>query len=133
MEPQEDAAEPKYDLEDRLIDFASRVIDVAEALPNTRAGNHVAGQLVRCGTSPMANHAEAQGGESRDDFIHKIRVGQKELREVRVWLKLVRRKAYITPDQDLTSLLSECDELIAIFVTSVRTAERNRAARKATR
>jgi four helix bundle protein len=63
----------KYDLEERLIDFAVRIINIVEALPNTRAGNHIAGQLIRCGTSPAPNYGEAQSAESRNDFIHKIK------------------------------------------------------------
>ena len=74
----------KYNLEKRLIDFAVRIINVVEALPNTRAGNHIAGQLVRCGTSPAPNYGEAQSAESRNDFIHKIKIVLKELRETKV-------------------------------------------------
>jgi four helix bundle protein len=80
----------KFDLEKRLIDFAVRVIGVVEALPGTRAGNHVANQLVRCGTSPAPNYAEAQSAESRNDFIHKLKICLKELRETRVWLSVGR-------------------------------------------
>ena len=70
----------KYNLEKRLIDFAVRIINIVEALPNTLAGNHIAGQLVRCGTSPAPNYGEAQSAESRNDFIHKIKIVLKELR-----------------------------------------------------
>ena len=115
-----------YDLEERLIDFAVRNIAVVEALPNTRAGNHVAGQLVRCGTSPAPNYAEAQGAESRNDFIHKMKVCLKELRETRVWLLIIQRKPLIKPPQKLSSLVNECEELIAIFVRSIDTAKKNR-------
>ncbi|MBW2125944.1 MAG: four helix bundle protein [Deltaproteobacteria bacterium] len=64
----------QFDLEDRLIDFAVRVIRTAESLPKTKVGRHIAGQLVRCGTSPAANYGEAQSAESRSDFIHKIKI-----------------------------------------------------------
>ena len=74
----------QFDLEDRLIDFAVRVIRTAESLPKTKVGRHIAGQLVRCGTSPAANYGEAQSAESRSDFIHKIKICLKELREARV-------------------------------------------------
>jgi four helix bundle protein len=121
--PQENA--PRYDLQDRLLDFAARVTDVAEALPPTRPGNHIAGQLVRCGTSPAANHAEAQGAESRKDFVHKMRVSLKELRETRVWLSLVGRKGSIGTPADLDDVLAECEELVAIFAASIRTASDN--------
>jgi len=80
---------------------------------------------VRCGTSPAANHAEAQGAESRKDFVHKMRVALKELRETRVWLSLVRRKVLIETPPGLDDVLAECDELIAIFVASIRTARGN--------
>jgi len=119
------AERPKYDLQERLLAFTVGVLNVVEALPATRAGNHVAGQLVRCGTSPMANYAEAQGAESRSDFIHKIRIALKELREIRVWLQLVQRKFSMKPVLEIGPLQAECDELIAILVTCIKTAERN--------
>src|SRR5687767_3190063 len=75
-------------LEDRLLDFAARAGAVVDALPDTRLGRHVAGQLVRCGTSPAPNYAEACAAESRADFVHKLAIVLKELRESRVWLKL---------------------------------------------
>jgi len=81
-----------YDLEERLLEFASVVIDVSEKLPNTRAGNHLAGQFFRAGTSPYGNHGEAQEPESADDFIHKMKVCLKELRETRRWARLIDRK-----------------------------------------
>src|SRR4051812_38373500 len=81
-----------FDLEERLIAFTVRVIGVVEALPRTRAGNHVAGQLIRCGSSPAPNYAEAQAAESRSDFVHKMKICLKELRETRVWLLVARRK-----------------------------------------
>jgi four helix bundle protein len=82
---------PKYDLDDRLLEFATQVIKLIEELPGTRAGNHVAGQLLRAGTSPLANHGEAQAAESRADFVHKLKVSLKELRESHRWLRLIRR------------------------------------------
>jgi four helix bundle protein len=74
-----------FDLEDRLIDFAVRIIRTAESLPKTKVGNHIAGQLIRSGTSPAPNYGEAQSAESRSDFIHKMKVALKELRETRIW------------------------------------------------
>jgi len=114
----------KYDLEERLIDFAVRIINIVEALPNTRAGNHIANQLVRCGTSPGPNYGEAQSAESRRDFIHKIKISLKELRETKIWLKVIQRKHLIKNGQEISDLLRECDELISIFVASIRTAEK---------
>jgi len=109
-----------FDLEDRLIDFAVRIIRVAESLPKTRIGSHIAGQLTRCGTSPAPNYGEAQSAESRADFIHKMKVCLKELRETRIWLLLIVRAK-------LGPLIDENNELISIFVSSVRTAkERSR-------
>ena len=78
-----------YDLEERLVEFSSHVIDVVEALPTTRAANYIAGQLVRCGLAPALLYGEAQGAESRDDFIHKMKIGLKELKETRICLKLI--------------------------------------------
>ena len=80
-----------YDLEERLLDYSVRIIRLVEALPATRAGNHVAGQLFRSGTSPLPNHAEAPAAESRADFVHKLKVCLKELRESLRWLRLVAR------------------------------------------
>jgi four helix bundle protein len=113
----------KYDLEDRLIDFAVRVMGLVEALPTTRIGNHVASQVLRSGTSPAPNYGEAQSAESRRDFIHKMKIALKELRETHVWLRMIERKPLIEPAEKLKPLLGECNELIAIFVSSIRTAE----------
>ena len=85
----------EFDLQDRLIDFAVRIISVVEALPNTRVGNHIASQLVRSGTSPAPNYGEAQSAESRRDFVHKMKVALKELRETQVWLLIIERKKYV--------------------------------------
>src|ERR1041385_5421495 len=81
--------EKKYDLEERLLDYAADVIRLVEGLPHTRAGNHVAGQLLRSGTSPLPNHGEAQGAESGADFVHKMSICYQELRETRRWLRLI--------------------------------------------
>ena len=121
----------KYDLQDRLLDFSVRIINVVEALPNTRAGNHIAGQLIRCGTSPAPNYGEAQSAESRKDFIHKIKIVLKELRETDVWLNIIqRRKLFSKSNNKLHALIVECNELISIFVTSVKTAKKNKGLEK---
>jgi four helix bundle protein len=117
---------PTYDLEDRLIDFAVRTIRIAESLPKTKVGKHIAGQLIRCGTSPAPNYGEAQAAESRPDFIHKIKVSLKELRETKVWLRMIVRANLIKPASKVAPLLQENDELIGIFVTSIKTARENR-------
>ena len=113
-----------YDLEDRLIDFAVRIIRIGESLPKTRVGNHISGQLIRCGTSPAPNYGEAQSAESRAGFVHKMKVYLKELRETRVWLLMIVRAKLIKPISKLDSLIQENNELISIFVTSTRTAKK---------
>ncbi len=82
-----------YDIENRLIDFAVRIIHVAESLPNSKVGNHISGQIIRCGSFPTSNYGEAQGAESRSNFIHKIKICLKELRETNVWLKMIGRSS----------------------------------------
>ena len=93
----EEKEDKSYDLEERLIDFAVRIIRMAEPMPKTRTANHIAGQLVRCGTSLAPNYGEAQSAESRADFIHKMKVCLKELRETRVWLLMIVRAKLIKP------------------------------------
>jgi four helix bundle protein len=115
----------KYDLEDRLLEFAVKVIDFTEALPNTRAANHIAGQLLRSATSPYGNHGEVESAESRKDFVHKLKVCLKELRETRRWLRLAGRLKTLARVPNLVECLNEADELIRIFVASIRTTERN--------
>jgi four helix bundle protein len=114
-----------YDLEDRLLEFASNIVQLTESLPNTRAGNHIAGQLLRCGTSALSNHGEVEASESRKDFLHKLRICLKELRETKRWLRLVGRINKLGTPANLTMCLNEIEELIRIFVASIRTAERN--------
>jgi four helix bundle protein len=115
----------KFNLQDRLIDFAVRIIRIAEALPDDKAGNHIRGQMLRCGTSPAPNYGEAQSAESRDDFIHIIKVVLKELLETLVWLIMIQRAELITPKDKLDPIIVENNELISIFVTSWQTAKRN--------
>ena len=102
---EESDRDKKYDLEKRLIDFAVRIIDLVETVANTRAGNHIAGQLVRCGTSPAPNDGEAQSAESRNDFIHKIKIVLKELRETKIWLQIIHRKRMTKPGSQTEFLL----------------------------
>ena len=114
-----------FDLQDRLVEFAVRVVNVVESLPDTKAGKHIAGQLVRSGTSPAPNYGEAQSAESRKDFIHKMKIALKELRETQIWLQIIERKPLCEPER-MRDINVECDELIAIFVKSLQTAERNK-------
>jgi four helix bundle protein len=110
------------ELEDRLVDFAVSVIGIVEGLPNTKAGNHVGNQLIRSGTSPAPNYGEARSAESTRDFVHKIKISLKELRETHIWLRIIARKK-LGDLQSLPAVIGECDELIAIFVSSARTAD----------
>ena len=114
-----------YDLEDRLIRFGVRMIEIAEKLPNTIAGRHLSGQLSRSGTAPALNYGEAQAAESPADFVHKMKVCLKELRETFVSLKFVRILRWLE-DQILARDIDENNQLISIFVTSIKTANRNR-------
>ena len=115
--------ERKFDLEERLPEFASAVIDLSEKLPPSRAANHVAGQILRSGTSPYSNHGEAESAESREDFIHKLKVCLKELRETRRWARLIERKHWTKSDTTLHFVLGESDELTRIFMSSIKTAQ----------
>lgn len=112
------------DLNERLIDFAVRIINLCNVLPKNRSCIHVSGQLLRSGTAPAPNYAEAQDAESRDDFIHKLKIALKELRETDVWIKLIIRAELIKPVEKLTPLSNECNELISIFVKSIKTARK---------
>ncbi|MGA7394885.1 MAG: four helix bundle protein [Terrimicrobiaceae bacterium] len=114
-----------YDLEDRLLEYAVRVIRVTESTKRIRAGLHIADQLLRAGTSPYGNHGEAEGAESRDDFVHKLRVCFKELRESRRWLKLIQRAELIDRPELLGGVIKEADELVRIFAQSIQTARKH--------
>src|ERR1700722_7278071 len=92
------------DLLERLLDFAARIGKVVDALPGTRLGRHIAGQLVRCGTSPASNYEEACATESRSDFVHKLKIVLKELRESRCWIRMIVRTDLI-PQTRLADLL----------------------------
>ena len=118
--------EVKYDLEDRFVDYSCRMIDLVEALPNTRAGNYIAGQLIKSCISPAFNYGEVQAAESRNDFIHKLGVVLKELKECRTALKIIRKKQLINPVKRTDGVYKETEELIAIIAKSIETAERNK-------
>ena len=114
------------ELEERLIDFAVRIIKLSSKLPRTPAGKHVAGQILRAGTSPAPNYGEARGAESPADFVHKLRVVLKELNETSVWLRIIERSGLL-PRESLTEIIPENKILCKIFATSVKTAQlRNR-------
>ena len=110
------------ELEERLIDFAVRIIKLAAKLPRTPAGKHVAGQILRAGTSPAPNYGEARGAESPADFLHKIRVVLKELNETYVWLRIIERSEML-PRESLSEIIPENRALCKIFAASVKTAK----------
>ena len=118
--------EKQFDLQDRFIDFAVRIIKLAEAIPENKAGKHIRSQVLRSGTSPAPNYGEAQSAESKADFIHKLKIALKELRETEIWLKIIIRAELIKPSEQLSPLLKETDELIAILFKSVETAKKNK-------
>jgi four helix bundle protein len=120
----------KYDLEERLIDFAVLIIQITESLYNSRAGNHIAGQLVRSGTSPALHYGEAQSAESRADFIHKLKILLKELRESKNALRIIEKIPLTERLETTGKAVTECNELISIFMKSVETAKKNMEAEK---
>lgn len=113
------------ELAERLINFAARVGKVVDALPDTRMGRHVGGQLVRSGTSPAPNYEEACAAESRADFAHKLSICLKELRESRCWIRLII-KTEMLKEHRMGELLDECNQLCNIIAQSMVTAKRNK-------
>jgi len=109
------------ELSDRLLDFAVRAGKVVDALPDSRMGRHVAGQLVRCGTSPAPNYEEACAAESKKDFVHKLSICLKELRETRLWLRFIV-KAELLPRDRMADLIDESTQLCDMIGKSVATA-----------
>jgi four helix bundle protein len=118
------ASRPRFDLEDRLLEFSARIVRLVDALPNTRAANRLAGQLLGCGTSPHSNHGEVEAAESRKDFVHKLKFCLKELKETRRWLRLACRSSIVSAPKT-AAIPNETEELIKIFFSSIRTAEKN--------
>lgn len=113
------------DIQARLIAFAVRIIKLCDALPDTRAGRHISGQLLRSGTSPAPNYGEARGAESTKDFVHKLGVVLKELNESNIWLLIVVQSDML-PMTQMQDLITECDELCRIIGKSKQTATNNR-------
>ena len=112
------------ELSERLWDFAARIGKVVDALPDTRVGRHVAGQLVRSGTSAPPNYDEGCAGESRADFVHKLNISLKELRETRGWLRFIIKADLLKPSR-VTALIDECEQLCRIMAQSIITAKSN--------
>jgi four helix bundle protein len=113
------------ELEERLIDLAVRIIKLSAALPKTPAGKHIAGQILRSGTSPAPNYGEARGAESHADFVHKIGVVLKELNETFIWLRVIKQSELLKTEL-LTGILEENRELCRIFTSSLKTGRANR-------
>lgn len=122
-----DAKAVRFDLEERLLDYAANIVRMAESIRRSPAGTHVANQMLRSGTSVLPNHGEAQAAESNADFIHKLSICLKELRETRRWLRLIQRVPLVTKPDAVKPSLDETEELIRIFFTSLKTARKRGA------
>ena len=109
------------DLEERLIDFSVRIVNLSTNLPKTAAGRHIAGQILRSGTSPAPNYGEARGAESHADFVHKLRIVQKDLNETSIWLRVIERSKMLKREL-LIEIIGENKELSRIFTASLKTA-----------
>lgn len=109
------------ELEERLIDFAVRIVKLSANLPRTPAGKHIAGQIMRSGTSPAPNYGEARGAESHVDFVHKLRIVLKELNETSIWLRVIKR-SQMQKEELLVEIIGENTELCRIFTASLKTA-----------
>jgi four helix bundle protein len=120
----------RYNLEERLVGFSVSLIQTVYSLPRSRAYDYLSDQLTRSACSAALNYAEAQSAESRKDFIHKIRIVLKELRETYVGLKIIRKLNTQTPGNNIDPVLKECDELLAIFTKSAVTASQKHPDRK---
>lgn len=114
-----------FDLEDRFIDYSIRISNVVSGIDNSKLGTHIANQLIRSDSSPALNYGEAQSAESRKDFVHKLKIILKELKESRICLKIIDRKPLISNTKKITSIMKETEELIAIIYKSIKTAKSN--------
>ncbi len=117
----------KFDLEERLVKFSVMIISLAESLDNSLAGKYLAGQIIRSGISPALNYGEAKSAESSNDFIHKMKVALKELRETYISLQIIYAKPLVKNEDQVNQCLKEANELISIFVKSIQTAGKNKA------
>jgi four helix bundle protein len=109
------------ELEDRLIEFAVRIVRLSANLPRTAAGKHIAGQIMRSGTSPAPNYGEARGAESQADFVHKLAIVLKELNETSIWLRIIGRSGLLREGL-IAQLIRENNELCKILTASLKTA-----------
>ena len=113
------------ELEERLINFAVRLIKLSANLPKTPAGKHISGQILRSGTSPAPNYDEARGAESHADFVHKLRIVLKELNETAIWLRIINRSRIVQPDL-LMDIIQENKDLCRIFTASLKRLARQK-------
>ncbi len=118
-----EAAERRFDLEERMLGYSARIIALVDGLPSSRSANHVGGQLLRSGTSPYLHHGEVEASESLNDFVHKLKVCLKELRESWRALRLLQRSKSVKNTAEVESLIDETQQLIRIFFKSIRTAQ----------
>lgn len=119
-----DSGKRDFDLEERLLEYSADIIRLTETMRRTQAGIHVAGQLLRSGTSALPNHGEAQAAESAADFVHKMSICLKELRESRRWLRLTQRVPLVKTASSVDPVLRETEESIRIFYASIATAKK---------
>jgi four helix bundle protein len=117
--------DPKYDLEERLITFAANILKFTQSIFESKGSNHLTNQLIRSVTSPALNYGEAQAAESRKDFIHKIQIVLKELRETIICMKILEKSNLVNSQELLEQTKNETNELISIFVKSINTAKKN--------
>jgi four helix bundle protein len=123
-QPSKNRQSRAVELEERLIDFAVRIVRLSASLPRTAAGKHIAGQILRSGTSPAPNYGEARGAESRADFVHKLRIVLKELNETFIWLRIIERSKMLKREL-LVDIIQENGDLCKIFTASLNTAHRH--------
>src|SRR5262245_12635412 len=115
---------PAHDLDQRLLQYAEQILRLVDRLPSTRAGNHVAGQLLKAGTSPLPMHGTVRATESREDLLARLRSCLKDLQESRRWLRFIKHVPLIQPTDEIDLLLAETESLIGLFATSIWAARR---------
>ena len=110
-------------LQERLINFAVRILALADKLPDSQVGKHIRGQIIKSGTSPAPNYSEARAAESKKDFIHKLKIVIKELNETLVWLKIIINSKMMKQNL-LSDLIDENEQLCKIISSSIATAKK---------
>ncbi len=123
--------ERKYDIEDQCVAFGAAIVRFTDGLPSTLASKHLGGQLLRSGTAPASHYGEVQGSESPKDFVHKMSIALKELRESKNNMRIQSLSGLMDPKKpEHEWLMKECSELIAIFNASIKTAQKNNSLKK---